>query len=882
LPNSRPAAFCFWAWAAVIIGLAFAARLYHINSQSIWFDEGWSAYAAAQPDLVSALNADATNPPLYYGLLNLSSRAFGDSHFGLRWFSLVMGILVLPAGYQLARRLFDRRAGLYAMLALATSPLLWWASQEARMYTLMALLLVLVALGWHQLLRRPQHWAWALVLGGELALLYTHNTGPVVALWLNIVTLLAWIRLRRPDWRAWLAGQIAVGLAWLPYFLLRFLDLGAANQALISRPQIGLELIAEMWQALWAGSWKMVGEETAVMAFAGAALLLWLALIPWRQANARWLVLHALALSSGLVLGLWVLGNELHGRYLVMIAPLALVPLGAGIARLPRAALRRATGGLLVIGLGMSMYHNQNPAYQHDDARAMVAYYAERLAPVDTMLAWSYADRYELWYYWDRLGVTARRVTLPEGADLEAVAPLLPQSGDVALNVWYTQRADYRGMLDCILSSGTRNPPEAYHVQGMSNLLYTAPRLQMPPMRAFDGVVLAQGVTAGLIERVGEPDISTAERALCLPLDMKLLQRVEGDIKAAVIVSNPLGWQVARADAVFATANQRLSSALDAGETATAYALLRLPYGAPPGDYDLRLRVYDETGMVEGYDLRRGDDGSISRELVLGTWRVAPGADWSQVRHDMDWPRMADLPVGDVRLVAHDAPEMQVVTTGQNLRLSLLWQGDGTTPPLTLAAGDSWSVTITPTYPTVNEALLDWRTVRLPLDAAEGDAELRLPDGTVIARYRVSAVPLLLDAPAYTAPVGMELPGVGELVGYTVADAPVGRDAPLHVTLVWRAGEQTPNVSYTVFVQLLDATGQLIAQSDSIPAQAQRPTTGWRAGEYIIDDHELRFNSRAAPGLATLIAGMYDPVTGRRVLVGETDFIRLPGEIMVQ
>src|SRR5215207_3611401 len=123
MPTSSRA---LWALTFILI-LAFAARLLHIQTQSIWFDEGWSAYATQQPTLPAAAEADATNPPLYYMLLNLAARGFGDSPFALRLFSLFVGLLAIPLTYQLARRLFNPRAGLYAALLAAFSPLLWWA-----------------------------------------------------------------------------------------------------------------------------------------------------------------------------------------------------------------------------------------------------------------------------------------------------------------------------------------------------------------------------------------------------------------------------------------------------------------------------------------------------------------------------------------------------------------------------------------------------------------------------------------------------------------------------------------------------------------------------------------------------------------------------------
>ena len=96
---------------------------------------------------------------------------------------------------------------------------------------------------------------------------------------------------------------------------------------------------------------------------------------------------------------------------------------------------------------------------------------------------------------------------------------------------------------------------------------------------------------------------------------------------------------------------------------------------------------------------------------------------------------------------------------------------------------------------------------------------------------------------------------VGRLVGYSMANDRVAViPEPFDVTLVWQAVKGS-DTAYTVFVQLLDAEGRLIAQSDAEPAQGQRPTTGWRSGEYIVDTHTLQFNDIAAPGTAHLIVG---------------------------
>jgi hypothetical protein len=151
----------------------------------------------------------------------------------------------------------------------------------------------------------------------------------------------------------------------------------------------------------------------------------------------------------------------------------------------------------------------------------------------------------------------------------------------------------------------------------------------------------------------------------------------------------------------------------------------------------------------------------------------------------------------------------------------------------------------------------------------------------VLATYMVDALARIDEAPEVDVEVNRVLGEVGTLVGY-IAENEADLTQSFPITLIWQAGET--QTSYTVFAQLLDSQGRLIAQSDSIPAQGERPTTGWRAGEYIIDMHKLQFNEVAAPGEAQLIVGMYDAQTGQRIRLEPDgpDFIEVPGSISVR
>ncbi|HYO88919.1 MAG TPA: hypothetical protein VER79_09730, partial [Candidatus Limnocylindrales bacterium] len=62
---------------------------------------------------------------------------------------------------------------------------------------------------------------------------------------------------------------------------------------------------------------------------------------------------------------------------------------------------------------------------------------------------------------------------------------------------------------------------------------------------------------------------------------------------------------------------------------------------------------------------------------------------------------------------------------------------------------------------------------------------------------------------------------------------------------------------YKVFVQLLDADGQLVAQRDSEPVGGLGLTTTWQPGQPVRDNHALFLPTNLPPGDYRLIVGLY-------------------------
>ncbi len=96
------------------------------------------------------------------------------------------------------------------------------------------------------------------------------------------------------------------------------------------------------------------------------------------------------------------------------------------------------------------------------------------------------------------------------------------------------------------------------------------------------------------------------------------------------------------------------------------------------------------------------------------------------------------------------------------------------------------------------------------------------------------------------------------------------------IQLLWQANH-TPARRYKIFLQLLDAHDQVIAQQDAEPVGESRPTDGWAPGEMIVDNHGLLIGPGTPPGTYRRILGMYDPETGERLRLPDgKDNISLP------
>ncbi len=137
-----------------ILFLAFGLRVWKLDAQSLWHDEGLSWWFARQPlwHLLSHV-AGTEHPPFYFLILGGWMRLSGDSVYALRFLSVLGGTLTVALLIRLAEQWRLVAAGLLAAFFLTWNPFHIWYSQEVRSYAwlpFLALWLTIEARRWEK------------------------------------------------------------------------------------------------------------------------------------------------------------------------------------------------------------------------------------------------------------------------------------------------------------------------------------------------------------------------------------------------------------------------------------------------------------------------------------------------------------------------------------------------------------------------------------------------------------------------------------------------------------------------------------------------------------------------------------------------------------
>ena len=454
----------------VITLVAVWLRFDGLTRRDMWLDESCTFYAvhhlfawpAAGPDPWREL---AHTP--YFLLLRLWSEVFGQTAWGLRSFSAVVGSLAIPLIALVGTRMGNRRVGLIGAAIASVHPLHIYYSQEARVYTLWALAATISLYVLYQAARtlRARWWlgyavcAWVMVLIHDYSLFWLPAT----------IGVLVVADHRRRALRQWFITHACLALTLAP--LVWFVLLGHTQtgpKAWLNEIWRGyppaLAVARSLWALLPSGDYPrylgtlytaldVIGAYNFPAAYAvlvGPAILVgglaiasamiprrWIKRVPsddplgiheWDGTSprcAQFLVVHGLLfLFFGFLYSCLFTPTYVVGRYDVVIWPAMVLgmaflvdtaPIGRRLDGRPRIFLQGAiTVILCTCGLVMSLASRAAPIYHVQRVRAerIAAFVDEADLVVSVNLY-----RWFMLYEWHRMDFHPQIISFPPAHD---------------------------------------------------------------------------------------------------------------------------------------------------------------------------------------------------------------------------------------------------------------------------------------------------------------------------------------------------------------------------------------------------------------------------------------------------------------------------------
>ena len=926
----------------LLILAGYALRAHNLDAFSFWTDEGLtperSGYPVAQilrnEIVIQGVVTRDTHPPLYYLIIHGTRALFGESDFAFRYPSVLFGVLLIPLLYQLGRRMSGLVVGTIVALLAAVNPLQVYYSQEARMYSLLVLLVTAMSyVLWRALqeegrqttghgqpvrnrppiLRRLLPY----VLLSGLAV-YTHYT--VVFLIAAQALFWVWILWRNGHKRVILAAAglaVLVVLPLVPYTVPRLLAGAEANYYYVSPLTMLLDVVRFFNLGLTVNYGQSLIIALNALALALLVLGIWAAR-SWRK--RLFLLAWLLAVVLGLMAGSILFKPMYQGvRHIIASSPAYLLLLAFGISRLfalrPPPSTQEADGrvpgrwvavaglaalALVISGSAFALYNLYfDPAYVKDDFRAMIRFIETRAGDHDVIV-----------YNNAVLLPMHEHYRLRPDIAVDAL-PAYPHMATGEEPELHSLAAEY-DRIWFITDPPADKRDEDSRIQGWLDAHLTEVSNRIFPARTTQARVIGymtaanQRACAEVQDAVlnGMPALLGVAINDCRPLQGPALwvdlswDGMRPEVNASLLftlIGPDEEEHFRQATSLLPDEDVRWETN---GSNWIGYDL-NLPPGIAPGTYTLLMTAEGNDPLKLGeVDIASTATWPVSPEQLFGEDELAPvRARQPAVR----WPNGLFL--------AAAVPWDDHVLPGNNLPLTLYWQTGAET--------------------------IDFSDLRYRLEVVSPDGEVlrtqeerpgapwlgRVVPGALIrevtslyfrpetepGRYRLRWT--LLDGDSVVAgpvehsqlvvrawPMETEVPPAPNVIMADFSPAirlqsfnpgmPAG--GLMNLTLYWQAVAQPGD--YLVFIHLVDEAGHIVSQIDAVPAGGTRPTTTWRTGEVITDIHNLPVPDDLAPGSYRLFVGLYNPDDGSRSSVSVADIpqndnqlllttLELPGDV---
>lgn len=362
--------------------VAFLLRWLDLDRHGFWLDELFTVRAASRETWLGMLEelARDVHPPGYYALIRGLIGVVEPTEITLRLPSVLAGTLCVPAAAWLAHQLYGKEAGTVGAWLVATAPFLVLLDREARVNSLLDLVILGLLAATLSGIGRDLRWTRLAFLAAAAVQLHVFG-------YLAVATALLWVLIRRDEGLTLRLSALAVGVAtaipWWPTLFRQVEEFSADPWYL-----------PPSWDTAGWLLWELSAQQAGIVGIIGIGLVL--GLVRLTSPGHGLLAMAVLVFFAVPQLLSEAVAPVLRPRNVAVVVPLLCVVAGAGWRAVGPRSSGLALGSLAVVLCALSSHGRKLDPPHREDWREAAAVVAASWSHGDVLLA----NHAQLWRHY--------------------------------------------------------------------------------------------------------------------------------------------------------------------------------------------------------------------------------------------------------------------------------------------------------------------------------------------------------------------------------------------------------------------------------------------------------------------------------------------------
>lgn len=376
----------------ILISLILKYRL--LTTGGLWFDEVYGIYISELPipELLHKLTFDYS-PPLFYLILHIWIKIFGNQDFNLRLLPLLTHLITIPTSYLITQKLYNRPTAILSTTIITLSGLTTYYAIEVRMYSLVLLISIINTYFFLKTFEKPtRHRILGFIATTTLGL-YTHHSFTFIIL--SQLFFLGGKRIQRklPHIKVWINIYVATAILYFPtFFTITIHQLDRLSSTMEYTHNMGMSYSLGQYYLVLLSNILLFPYLSYTLGTLILLTIIWACISNYRKPNDNITYSIILLIIPSLIIYLRT-QNTVTIRYLITTSYALSIILSTAIFNTPIKSLRISLVAGLLLTLTISnhflyFYKGNGYNYKNKQNAAFLAQHNQQAQAIITVSAW--------------------------------------------------------------------------------------------------------------------------------------------------------------------------------------------------------------------------------------------------------------------------------------------------------------------------------------------------------------------------------------------------------------------------------------------------------------------------------------------------------------